>query len=142
MVYGRRQPSPFQRFAICFRLRQDMLTHKPQCATAELNWVGQFHLMKAFQEFFCFSGSPIPRSNDFTDFTAYYVQKAIPTAMSRIRNVSGACPTSAQRWLLDVLRYNDNSNNNVSASCFEWVHFCLGLIEISCSSMTATMLQL
>lgn len=85
-----------------------------QCATADLAWVGQFHLMKAFQEFFCFPGSSIPRSNDFTDFTSYYVQKAIPTSMSRIRNVSGACPTSAQKWLLDVLRYNDNSNNIVS----------------------------
>lgn len=87
-----------------------------KCATADLAWVGQFHLMKAFQEFFCFPGSSIPRSNDFTDFTSYYVQKAIPTSMSRIRNLSGACPTSAQKWLLDVLRYNDNSNNIVSFS--------------------------
>jgi len=64
--------------------------------------------------FFCFPESSVPKSNDFSDATAYYVQKAIPTAMSRIRNVSGACPTSAQRWILDVLRWNDNNNNNVS----------------------------
>lgn len=87
-----------------------------KCATADLAWVGQFHLMKAFQEFFCFPGSSIPRGGDFTDFTSYYVQKAIPTSMSRIRNLSGACPTAAQKWLLDVLRYNDNSNNIVSLS--------------------------
>jgi transcription initiation factor TFIID subunit 2 len=37
-------------------------------------------------------------------------------AISRIRNLSGVCPTSAQRWILDILRYNDNSNNNVSTS--------------------------
>ncbi|PWW73325.1 hypothetical protein C7212DRAFT_359477 [Tuber magnatum] len=83
-----------------------------KCATAELNWIGQFHLTKAFQVFFCFPESSVPKSNDFSDATAYYVQKAIPTAISRIRNVSGACPTSAQRWILDVLRWNDNNNNN------------------------------
>ncbi|KAA8893277.1 hypothetical protein FN846DRAFT_547784 [Sphaerosporella brunnea] len=82
-----------------------------RCATAELDWVGQFHLQKAFQEFFCYPGSQIPRGNDFSDFTAYYVQNAIPRAMSRIRNLSGACPGTVQKWILDVLRYNDNSNN-------------------------------
>ncbi|KAL7273994.1 Transcription initiation factor TFIID subunit 2 [Rhizina undulata] len=82
-----------------------------KCATADLDWIGQFHLMKAFQEFFCFPNSPTPRSNDFSEFTAYYVQKAIPTAMSQIRNKSGVCPTAVQKWLLDVLRHGDNSNN-------------------------------
>lgn len=83
-----------------------------RCATAELDWVGQFHLRKAFQEFFCYRGSQIPRSNDFADLTAYYVQNAIPRAMSRIRNISGLCPGHVQKWILDVLRYNDNSNNS------------------------------
>lgn len=83
-----------------------------RCATAELDWVGQFHLRKAFQEFFCYSGSQIPKSNDFSDLTAYYVQNAIPKAMSQIRNISGVCPGHVQKWILDVLRYNDNSNNS------------------------------
>jgi len=83
-----------------------------RCATAELDWVGRFHLIKAFQEFFCYPGSQIPRGNDFTDLTAYYVQNAIPQAMSRIRNTQGACPGPVQKWILDVLQYNDNSNNN------------------------------
>jgi transcription initiation factor TFIID subunit 2 len=82
-----------------------------RCATAELDWVGQFHLQKAFQEFFCYPGSQIPRGNDFSEFTAYYVQNAIPRAMSRIRNFSGVCPGAVQKWILDILRYNDNSNN-------------------------------
>lgn len=104
-----------------------------KCATADLAWVGQFHLMKAFQEFFCFPGSAIPRSNDFTDFTSYYVQKAIPTSMSRIRNLSGACPTSAQKWLLDVLRYNDNSNNN-----FDDCHYVANLMKALANTLTLT----
>ena len=35
-------------------------------------------------------------------------------AMSRIRNRAGATPLSVQKFLLDLLRYNDNSNNAVS----------------------------
>lgn len=30
-------------------------------ATQQLDWVGLFHLEKAFQELFCFPGSPMPR---------------------------------------------------------------------------------
>lgn len=117
MAYERKRLWLFQRFVTLPGLAQNNPANELQCATAELNWVGQFHLIKAFQEFYCFQRSSIPRGNDFSDFTAYYVQKAIPTAISRIRNLSGVCPTSAQRWILDVLRYNDNSNNNVSALC-------------------------
>lgn len=99
-----------------YGIRVEAAMALPRCATADLEWCGQFHLMKAFQEFFCFPDTSskkesIPRSNDFGDFTAYYVQKAIPLAMSEIRNLSGECPSTAQRWLLDILRYNDNSNN-------------------------------
>ncbi|KAI5798933.1 hypothetical protein EDC01DRAFT_743499 [Geopyxis carbonaria] len=82
-----------------------------RCATADLDWLGQTHLMKAFQEFFCFPNSSIPRGNDFSDFTAYYIQSAIPRALAGVRNISGDCPPSVKRWLIDCLRYNDNTNN-------------------------------
>ncbi|TGZ83661.1 hypothetical protein EX30DRAFT_88447 [Ascodesmis nigricans] len=95
-----------------YRIRVEAAMALARCATADLQWKGQFHLMKAFQEFFCFPGSNIPRSNDFSDLTAYYVQNAIPQAMSQIRNISGVCPVNVQRWILDLLRYNDNSNNS------------------------------
>jgi len=70
-------------------------------------------LKKAFQEFYCFPGSPLPRGNDFSEFTAYFVQKAIPEAMAQIRNNFGSTPLTVQKFLLDLLRYNDNSNNPV-----------------------------
>lgn len=102
-----------------------------RCATADLEWVGQFHLMKAFQEFFCFPDSPIPRGNDFSDFTAYYVQNAIPQAMSRTRNLSGVCPSSVQKWLLDLLRYNDNSNNT-----FDDCYYIANLMKSLANTLT------
>jgi transcription initiation factor TFIID subunit 2 len=82
-----------------------------RCATKELDNIGLFHLMKAFQYFFCNGESGIPRGNDFQNFMQYYVQKAIPSAISNVRNESGSAPLKAQRFLLDLLKYNDNANN-------------------------------
>ncbi|EWC45249.1 hypothetical protein DRE_05976 [Drechslerella stenobrocha 248] len=87
-----------------------------RCATAELSWVGEFHLQKAFQEFYCFPDSLIPRANDFSDFTSYLVQQAILTGLSDVRDQDGRSPLSVQRYLLDIVRYNDNSNNAFSDS--------------------------
>ncbi|EPS40585.1 hypothetical protein H072_5547 [Dactylellina haptotyla CBS 200.50] len=87
-----------------------------RCATAELSWVGEFHLQKAFQEFYCFPDSLIPRANDFSDFTSYFVQQAVLAGLSGVRDGMGKCPLSVQRYLLDIIRYNDNSNNSFSDS--------------------------
>ena len=83
-------------------------------ATAELNWVGLYHLEKAFQEFFCFPNSPMTRPNDFFDRTAYYIQCVIPQAISRVRDHRGKVPLRAKRFLYDKLKFNDNSNNEVN----------------------------
>ena len=83
-------------------------------ATDELDWLGLFHLEKAFQEFFCFPGSSMTRANDFSDRTAYYIQCAIPRAMANIRDHHGKVPLRVKQFLLDKLRFNDNSSNEVS----------------------------
>lgn len=84
-----------------------------KCARADLNWIGQFHLEKAFQEFFCFPDSPMPRANDFSDRTTYLIQCAIPKAMSRIRDANDKVPLSVRRFFVDKMKFNDNSNNEV-----------------------------
>ena len=87
-----------------------------KCATDELDWIGLFHLEKAFQEMFCFNRSSMTRSNDFSDRTTYLLQCVIPQAVAEIRDVWGQVPPRAQRFLLDLLRLNDNSNNEVRRS--------------------------
>lgn len=84
-----------------------------KCATPALNWVGQYHLEKAFQEFFCFADSPMPRANDFSDRMSYLIQKAIPKAMACIRDERGRVPMNVRRFFVDKLKFNDNSNNEV-----------------------------
>jgi transcription initiation factor TFIID subunit 2 len=83
-------------------------------ATEGCNWIGRIHLEKAFQEFFCYTGSNMPRSNNFTDKTAYLIKCAIPKAMARVRDNNGKCPKEARQFILDQLRFNDNGNNEFS----------------------------
>ncbi|KAJ5555658.1 hypothetical protein N7535_008092 [Penicillium sp. DV-2018c] len=83
-------------------------------AKDEVDWIGLFHLEKAFQELFCLPGSPMTRSNDFSDRAAYILQQVIPDAISKVRDNSGKTPLRVKRFLFDKLKFNDNSNNEYS----------------------------
>ncbi|KAI9648839.1 Transcription initiation factor TFIID subunit 2 [Ciborinia camelliae] len=81
----------------------------------DVKWIGLSHLEKAFQEFFCYPGTKMPRSNDFSDKQAYWIDCAIPQAMSKIRSLyDSLCPRRARQFILDQLRFNDNGNNDYS----------------------------
>ncbi|CAD6445522.1 c532a180-3347-4721-a20c-9240cff29a00 [Sclerotinia trifoliorum] len=57
----------------------------------------------------------MPRSNDFSDKQAYWIECAIPEAMSRVRSLyDSLCPKRARQFILDQLRFNDNGNNDYS----------------------------
>jgi transcription initiation factor TFIID subunit 2 len=83
-------------------------------AKEELDWIGLFHLKKAFRELFCIPGSPMTRSNDFSDRSSYLIQCAIPKAISKIKGVDGKAPMQVKQFLLDTMRYNDNRGNDYS----------------------------
>ena len=84
-------------------------------AREELDWIGLYHLEKAFQELFCLPGSPMTRSNDFSDRSMYLLQCAIPRALAQIRDNNGKAPMRVKRFFVDKLKFNDNSNNEVTA---------------------------
>ncbi|KAK5145716.1 hypothetical protein LTR04_001226, partial [Oleoguttula sp. CCFEE 6159] len=104
-----------------------------KCARDELAWIGQFHLEKAFQEFFCFPDSPMTRSNDFSDRIAYLIQCAIPRAMAKIRDNNGKAPLSVRRFFVDKLKFNDNTNNEFS-DC----HYVATLMSCLAASLVTT----
>ena len=83
-------------------------------AKDEVDWIGLHHLETAFQELFCLPGSPMTRSNDFSDRAAYILQQVIPEAISKVRDNSGKTPLRVKRFLFDKLKFNDNSNNEYS----------------------------
>ncbi|KAL8905811.1 MAG: hypothetical protein Q9171_006524 [Xanthocarpia ochracea] len=90
----------------------------------DINWLGLFHLEKAFQHFFCYNDSPMPRPNNFSDRAGYFIQCAIPRAIARVRDSYGRSPIRARMFLLDKLKFNDNSDNEFSDS-----HYLATLME-------------
>lgn len=76
-------------------------------------WVGMRQLQKAFEELSCYPDR-MPRANDFDDKQAYWVDCAIPRALSHVRGPDGKCPREARQTILDMLRFNDNSQNEYS----------------------------
>ena len=72
---------------------------------------GMKHLEKAFQEFYCYPESKTPLPNDFSNRRAYFIERAIYRAMSRVRDFDDKCPKEARHFLHDQLRFNDNTSN-------------------------------
>ncbi|BDD57706.1 hypothetical protein MAP00_003051 [Monascus purpureus] len=99
-------------------------------AKEEIDWLGLFHLEKAFQALFCLPGSPMTRSNDFSDRAAYILQKVIPESISKVRDNNGKTPMRVKRFLYDKLKFNDNSNNEYSDN-----FYVASLMESLCNTL-------
>lgn len=77
-----------------------------------VNYVGLYHLDKAFSELYCFPDNPtMPRPNDFSDRASYLVQCTIPKAMAMVRDPEGRVPTQVRKFLVDKIKFNDNTHN-------------------------------
>ncbi|KAG0354057.1 hypothetical protein BGZ54_001872, partial [Gamsiella multidivaricata] len=107
-----------------FRVRTEAAHAIARCAVPQTDWVGLLHLIKTFQHKYCYPPthatnfqSPdgtipcMPKPNDFSSLAEYYIQKAIPIALANIRDERGYCPLKIRQFLLDLLRFNDNTGN-------------------------------
>ncbi|KAK4171316.1 putative transcription initiation factor TFIID subunit 2 [Triangularia setosa] len=92
----------------------------PKMADPELNYIGKAHLILIFRHFFCdrmvakngtVTFPPMP--NDFSDKAQYNVQCAMVMAIAKTRE-NGRCSKDARNFLLDLLLFNDNSENEYS----------------------------
>ncbi|KAK4226158.1 hypothetical protein QBC38DRAFT_367156 [Podospora fimiseda] len=92
----------------------------PKMADPDLNYIATAQLILIFRHFFCHkivgkNGSvtypPLP--NDFSDKAQYAIQCALPGAIARTRE-NGRCSRQARNFLLDLLLFNDNSENEYS----------------------------
>ena len=104
-----------------------------------MDFVGLFHLFKLFLKY-CYDPEDygqdiflrkyVPRPNDFSDFPEYFVRKvgsvtcyfeiilissmqSIINAISQVRFETGKTPPIIRQFLIDHLRYNDNTINAV-----------------------------
>ncbi|KAI9315007.1 hypothetical protein BX666DRAFT_1965766 [Dichotomocladium elegans] len=113
----------------CFyKIRMDAAYTLASCALPELDWVGLLQLNKVFYRRFCFSLNSsrvdmddtipvtlaIPRPNNFSNLPDYFLQKSMVIAFSQIRDAHGLVPLKIRQFLLDLLKYNDNTGNEFS----------------------------
>lgn len=124
------QPHPLVSTELVKTLVDERYFHGIRTAAAEIlaknakyehGWIGQFHLEKTFQTLFCYDDS---RSNDFSNRTSYNIQCAIIQAIAKIRDASDRSPFSVRSFLFEKLKFNDNSNNEVSCwlQCYLQTH--------------------
>jgi transcription initiation factor TFIID subunit 2 len=69
----------------------------------------------------------IPTRNNFQDLQEYFIRNAVITALTLYRDDRGWSPIQVRRVLIDLLRYNDNSNNSFSDATYISILFdCIG----------------
>lgn len=84
-------------------------------AKEDLKNIGLMHLVRAFQVDFGFdTESFIPLPNDFSDIPQYFIQKTIPSVVAGIRDKNNCTPLVVKNFLLDLIRYNENGQNEFS----------------------------
>lgn len=93
---------------------QGLVKHAKDEGDAKM--VGLYHLRKAFEEIYCThdQGLAMTRPNDFSDPQAYLLQCEIIQAIASVRDSKGHTPKEVKDFLLDKLKFNDNSANDYS----------------------------
>ncbi|PIL31521.1 hypothetical protein GSI_06223 [Ganoderma sinense ZZ0214-1] len=125
-----------------FRIRCEAAAALVTCANLRLEWLGLFHLFKLFLRY-CyepedpkadlFSHTYVPRPNDFSDIAEYFVRKNILSAISRVRFENGKTPPVIRQFLVDQLRYNDNTTNPYADAFY----ICNVISALGCATVSS-----
>ncbi|KAL4266270.1 Transcription initiation factor TFIID subunit 2 [Pleurotus pulmonarius] len=125
-----------------FRIRCEAALGLVSCAIRKLDFLGLFHLFKLFMRY-CyepddpnqdlFAHTYVPKPNDFSEMPEYFVRKALVNAISRIRFENGKAPAVVRQFLIDQLRYNDNTKNPYS----DGFYICTVISAASCALVSA-----
>lgn len=102
-----------------FRVRIEAIHQLVGCALKSLDYLGLFHLLMLFRTSYChetadnteLDAPSIPKANDFSDYAEYFVKRALIQAISNVRNEHGRSLPQVKRFIINLLRYNDNSKN-------------------------------
>lgn len=138
--YGRQQANPIYCTVLTrtimdpryfYGVRVAAVYELAKLSVPQVQNAGLHLLIRIFRELFCFQSSRLPRANNFSDLAAYFVQKAVPQALSRIRDqTTGRCPPEVCSFILDLIRYNENSENPYSDS-----YYMVNLLESAANTL-------
>lgn len=82
------------------------------------NFFGLDYLVKAIKALFFYEDSLIPKRNNFLEIDHYFLQKSIPKILASVRDEKGMAPPSVLTILYNLVKYNDNSDNDFSDSFY------------------------
>mmetsp|Transcript_36976 Transcript_36976/g.59846 ORF Transcript_36976/g.59846 Transcript_36976/m.59846 type:complete len:1107 (+) Transcript_36976:80-3400(+) len=78
---------------------------------AETSWTGLAQVIGYFRSKYFDQVSATVRPNDFRDFSDYFVQKGLLSAISLAREANGSTHSDSIDFLMHIAKYNDNSDN-------------------------------
>ncbi|XP_077971287.1 transcription initiation factor TFIID subunit 2-like [Styela clava] len=119
-----------------YRVRMEAAFCMAKVANAMISsWAGPPAMLTLFTRFFfCESTPPIVRMNNFTNLQQYFMQKTLPVAMANLRDTNNVCPKEVLHFLIDLIKFNDNSKSKVSDN-----YYRAALVESLCHLVTPTM---
>lgn len=97
-----------------WRVRIEAAFALAKTASEGTDWAGMLHLVKYYRAKRFDPSIGLPKPNDFHDFPEYFVLEAIPHAVATVRTVDNKSPREAVEFILQLLKYNDNSGNPYS----------------------------
>lgn len=97
-----------------WRVRIEAAFALANTASEETDFAGLQHLIKFYKSRRFDANIGLPRPNDFHDFAEYFVLEAIPYAIAMVRAADKKSPREAVEFVLQLLKYNDNTGNAYS----------------------------
>lgn len=98
-------------------------------------WQASTNMIGMYRRLFGSASCPtIVRLNNFsaTDFQSYFLQKSLPIAIAGLRSAQHkVCPPDVVKFLIDLIKYNDNSKNKFSDN-----YYRAALIEALAETIT------
>ena len=95
-----------------YRIRIAAAQALASCSNAANGFIGMKYLIRAYKYLYCFPDSSIPKSNDFSDFKSFLIQRAIPGILCKITDDEGRVPKDVQELLFNLVKFNDNAMND------------------------------
>ncbi|CAN8234934.1 unnamed protein product [Cochlearia groenlandica] len=99
---------------VFWRIRIGAAFALARMASEETDWAGLQHIIKFYKSRRFDAEIGLPKPNDFRDFSEYFVLEAIPHAIAMVRDAEAKSPREAVEFILQLLKYNDNSGNPYS----------------------------
>ncbi len=100
-------------------VRVEAIASLTALAGPETDWRAALAIVSSYKEAFYRSDPPLPKQNDFSDLSQYFVAKAMLTALSNIfDSQTKTTYLKGAMLILEVLEHNDNSLNIYSDYSF------------------------